>query len=133
MILFRTSPPWSARQQRHLAHLAEFTRSIVLVSGKKNVLADALSCPISPVSTLNPKPNPSSVSPGPIKPCSAQNPDLKPSQLSSKPIQLRAIPVPSSKVSEASEVSMVSVVSDSSPALFLARGKAHSSKKFFLV
>ena len=49
--LFRTSPPWSARQQRHLAYLAEFTSSIVHIPGKENVVADALSHPVSPVSS----------------------------------------------------------------------------------
>ena len=70
--LFRTSPPWSARQQRQLAYLAEFTSSIVHVPGKENLVADALSHPISPVPTPNPKSN--SSSPGPVKPCSAPNP-----------------------------------------------------------
>ena len=43
--LFRSSPPWSARQQRHLAYLAEFTSSIVHVPDKENVVPDALSRP----------------------------------------------------------------------------------------
>jgi len=43
--LFRTSPPWSARQQRQLAYLAEFTSTIVHVPGKENVVPDALSRP----------------------------------------------------------------------------------------
>ena len=41
--LFRTSPLWSARQQRQLAYLAEFTNSIVHVPSKENLVADALS------------------------------------------------------------------------------------------
>ena len=44
--LFRRSPPWSARQQRHLAYLAEFTSSIVHIPGKENVVADAISRPV---------------------------------------------------------------------------------------
>ena len=43
--LFRSSPPWSARQQRHLAYIAEFTSSIVHVPGLENIVADALSRP----------------------------------------------------------------------------------------
>ena len=35
--------PWSARQQRHLAYVSEFTTDIQHVSGKKNLVADALS------------------------------------------------------------------------------------------
>ena len=58
--LFGTSPPWSACQQRQLAYRAEFTNSIVHIPGKENLVADALSRPISPVSAPNPKPNPSS-------------------------------------------------------------------------
>jgi len=38
--LFRSSPPWKARQQRHLAYVAEFTSSIVHV--QENTVADAL-------------------------------------------------------------------------------------------
>ena len=45
MPLFRSSPPWLARQQRHLSYLAEFTRSIVYVPGKENVVPDALPRP----------------------------------------------------------------------------------------
>ena len=59
--LFRRSPPWSARQQRHLAYLAEFTSSVVHIPGKENVVADALSCPVSPVSPPSFKPGSPSV------------------------------------------------------------------------
>ena len=107
--LFRTSPPWSARQQRQLAYLAEFTSSIIHVPGKENLVADALSRPISPLPIPTPKPNspspgpikPCSVSPGSVKPCSAPNP-VSPSQLSPKPVQPHSLPIPGSKVSEGS-------------------------------
>ena len=46
--LFRSSPPWSARQQRHLAFISEFTSDIVHVPGSENSVADALSRPFSP-------------------------------------------------------------------------------------
>jgi len=41
--LHRVSPPWSARQQRQLAYLAEFTSDLQHTPGKENVVADALS------------------------------------------------------------------------------------------
>ena len=50
--LFRVSPLWSTRQQRHLSYLAEFTSSLVLLPGPENIVADALSRP-SPVPTLS--------------------------------------------------------------------------------
>ena len=52
--LFRSSPPWSARQQRHLAYVAEFTSSIVHVPGLENTVADALSRP-SPTPKISPR------------------------------------------------------------------------------
>ena len=48
--LFRTSPPWSARQQRHLAYISEFTSTIIHVPGADNPVADALSRPCSVIS-----------------------------------------------------------------------------------
>jgi len=45
--LFRTSPPWSARQQRHLAFISEFTSNLVHLPGVQNTVADALSRPSS--------------------------------------------------------------------------------------
>jgi cleavage and polyadenylation specificity factor subunit 1 len=41
----RVTPPWSARQQRHLAYLAEFTSDFRHTPGAANVVADALSRP----------------------------------------------------------------------------------------
>jgi cleavage and polyadenylation specificity factor subunit 1 len=41
--MHRVSPPWSARQQRHLAYISEFTTDIRHLPGKDNVVADALS------------------------------------------------------------------------------------------
>jgi hypothetical protein len=41
----RVTPPWSARQQRHLSFLAEFTSDLWHTSGHANVVADALSRP----------------------------------------------------------------------------------------
>jgi hypothetical protein len=43
--LSRLSPPWSARQQRQLAYLSEFTSDIRHTPGHANVVADALSRP----------------------------------------------------------------------------------------
>lgn len=43
--LHRVSPPWSARQQRHLSALAEFSLDLVHTPGTSNVVADALSRP----------------------------------------------------------------------------------------
>ena len=43
--LFRTSPPWSAMQQRRLSFLSEFNCEIYHLPGSENVVADALSRP----------------------------------------------------------------------------------------
>lgn len=46
----KTSDPWSARQQRHLAAVSEFTTDVQHVSGKSNLVADCLSrALVSPV------------------------------------------------------------------------------------
>lgn len=66
--LFRVSPPWSARQQRQLAFIAEFTSSIRHVPGLENAVADALSRPSPTHPNLNPKPNPSPVIPPVLHP-----------------------------------------------------------------
>ena len=42
-VLFRSSPPWSARQQPHLSCISEFTSSIVHLPGEENSIADTLS------------------------------------------------------------------------------------------
>ncbi|GFS16761.1 Pol polyprotein [Elysia marginata] len=39
----KLSDPWTARQQRHLAFISEFTTDIMHVSGKSNMVADCLS------------------------------------------------------------------------------------------
>ncbi|GFR84974.1 Pol polyprotein [Elysia marginata] len=39
----KLSDPWSARQQRHLAFISEFTTDIRHISGKSNVVADCFS------------------------------------------------------------------------------------------
>lgn len=46
----KKSEPWSARQQRHLAFISEFTTDIKHISGKVNVVADCLSRSINRVS-----------------------------------------------------------------------------------
>ena len=43
--LHRVSPPWSGRQQRQLAYIAEYTTDLRHVPGTSNVVADALSRP----------------------------------------------------------------------------------------
>ena len=41
----KSTEPWSARQQRHLSFISEYTTDIRHVSGKSNVVADCLSRP----------------------------------------------------------------------------------------
>ena len=53
--LFRSSPPWSARQQRHLSYIAEFTNNIIHLPGEQNIVADALSRPIAPLMSPMPE------------------------------------------------------------------------------
>jgi len=53
--MLRVSPPWSARQQRHLSYIAEFTSDIRHTPGASNVVADALSRPPAlPAKPLHP-------------------------------------------------------------------------------
>jgi RNase H-like domain found in reverse transcriptase len=47
--LHRASGAWSARQQRHLSYVAEYTSDIRHVPGKQNCVADALSRPAAAV------------------------------------------------------------------------------------
>ena len=55
--LRRVSPPWSARQQRHLSYLAEFTDDIRFLPGDLNPVADCLSRPPPPRSPPAPVAN----------------------------------------------------------------------------
>jgi cleavage and polyadenylation specificity factor subunit 1 len=48
--LHRTSEPWTARQCRHLAYVAEFTSDVRHVAGADNIVADLMSCPPPPQS-----------------------------------------------------------------------------------
>jgi transposase InsO family protein len=43
--LDRVTPPWSARQQRHLSFISEFTSDLRHTPGASNIVADALSRP----------------------------------------------------------------------------------------
>lgn len=47
----RVSEPWSARQQRQLSYLAEFTNDFKYIPGEENTVADALSRPVPTVPT----------------------------------------------------------------------------------
>ena len=48
--LFCSSPPWSIRQQHHLAYISELTSDIAHMHGTENAVTDALSRPSSPSS-----------------------------------------------------------------------------------
>jgi transposase InsO family protein len=43
--LHRVSEPWSAKQQRQLSYIAEYTADVRHIAGKENLVADALSRP----------------------------------------------------------------------------------------
>jgi len=47
--LQRLSDPWTARQQRHLAYIAEYTSDVRHLPGSRNVVADMLSRPAAAV------------------------------------------------------------------------------------
>ena len=110
--LFRSSPPWTSRQQRHLAYIAEFTSSIVHVPGPENVVADALSRPSPALAPLSPSP-PRSKSAPPLTVLSPVSPVSPPLLRSSKSSHIA--PNPHSFRDSAPEVSEVSAVSDPQP------------------
>jgi hypothetical protein len=58
--LFRTTPPWSACQQRQLFFIAEFTSDIRHTPGQGNVEADALSRPPTAAAQQPPSAQPTS-------------------------------------------------------------------------
>ncbi len=60
--LFRTTPPWSARQQQQMS-FAEFTSDITHTPGQENVVADALSRP--PPAAAQQPPTAQPISPAP--------------------------------------------------------------------
>jgi hypothetical protein len=62
--LSKTSYPWTARQCRQLAYIAEFTSGIRHIAGADNIIADMLSRP-SPPRTSPPSPSPPSSTPSP--------------------------------------------------------------------
>ena len=52
--LTKVSPPWSARQQRQLSYIAEFTENIRHTPGLTNIVADALSRPAPDLNVCSP-------------------------------------------------------------------------------
>jgi len=56
----KKSPPWTPRQQRHLAYVSEFSTDIRHIAGVDNVVADCLSRPPEPVEVreISPAPTP---------------------------------------------------------------------------
>ena len=53
-LLAKQADVWSARQQRHLAYLAEYTVDIQHVPGVENVVADVLSRPLAVAAVVPP-------------------------------------------------------------------------------
>jgi len=75
----RVSPPWSARVQRHLSYISEFSTDIRYMPGKDNVVADSLSRPPAASPTVSPPPPPAQWLPPPppaIPVCQASLPPL---------------------------------------------------------
>jgi cleavage and polyadenylation specificity factor subunit 1 len=68
--LHRTSDPWTARQCRQLAYVAEYTSDVRHISGKNNVVADALSRP-PPAEGGDSEPSPPTPPPIPTVPAMA--------------------------------------------------------------
>ena len=65
----RVSPPWSARQQRQMAYISEFTSDFLHTPGAANVVADALSRPSAlPSAPLPPRESGLKVSASPAAP-----------------------------------------------------------------
>jgi hypothetical protein len=56
--LNRVSPPWTARQQRHLSYISEFNIKLVHTPGVQNVVADSLSRPGGLLAAVEPIPAP---------------------------------------------------------------------------
>ena len=75
--LNKVSDPWSARQARHLSAVAEFTSDIRHVSGKTNLVADALSRNVP--DEFQQSPVPSSASPSLQTRTSTGSPSASPS------------------------------------------------------
>jgi hypothetical protein len=100
--LARVSDPWTARQCRHLAYVAEFTADIQHIAGQDNVAADALSRPPSSPTVV-----------APVMPSVASDLRSIASRQSSCPSTLRASKSPSLQV-RACEVEGVSVLCDTS-------------------
>jgi hypothetical protein len=101
--LFRTTPPWSARQQRQLSFIAKFTSDIRHTPGQENVVADALSRPPPAAAKLPPpsqRPSPDVAAEDwpeeglatPEEPILAAIPDAQPVDFSAMAAAQRACP-----------------------------------------
>jgi cleavage and polyadenylation specificity factor subunit 1 len=97
--LGRVSEPWTARQQRQLAFIAEFTADIQHVSGQHNIVADTLSRP--PTSPPPPSPSP----PGPT--CMAiSSPAPSPQQCAPPPVDLAQLAAAQSSCADCSSTAL---------------------------